>query len=229
MEYKMSELCELGNVSKSTVLYYIKEGLLPEARKIKSNVHRYNDEHLELIRYIKYMQQEMGSSIEQIKGVLKHKNQSFSSSFSMVSSLMQTLSGVSEETPRLSKSEFIKKYDFDHELIDHLLETKILLPIGEDVFTDKEAAIVHVVQRFKELNVEITLLEKYAECAHSLSQYEYELQQALCQKRTDENFHMLWQMMLDTLFNARIYIFNRSIHNSLTDVLKKELSTKSVD
>ena len=73
MEYKMSELVAKTNVPKSTILYYIKEGLLPEPIKVKANVHKYSDEHVELIRYIKYMQETMGSSIEQIKLVLKNK------------------------------------------------------------------------------------------------------------------------------------------------------------
>ena len=70
MEYKISEVVKLTGVPKSTILYYIKEGLLPEAKKIKSNVHRYSDEHIELIKYIKYMQHEMQASIEQIRHIL---------------------------------------------------------------------------------------------------------------------------------------------------------------
>mgnify|MGYP000043967683 CR=1 FL=1 len=57
MEYKISELVAKTGVPKSTILYYIREGLLPEAKKIKSNVHRYSDEHIELIHYIKYMKE----------------------------------------------------------------------------------------------------------------------------------------------------------------------------
>lgn len=62
MEYKISELVSKTNVPKSTILYYIREGLLPEAKKIKSNVHRYNDEHVELIKYILYMKEEETTS-----------------------------------------------------------------------------------------------------------------------------------------------------------------------
>ena len=35
MEYKISELVAKTDVPKSTILYYIREGLLPEAKKIK--------------------------------------------------------------------------------------------------------------------------------------------------------------------------------------------------
>ena len=43
MEYKISEVVAITNVPKSTILYYIKEGLLPEAKKLKSNFHKYSD------------------------------------------------------------------------------------------------------------------------------------------------------------------------------------------
>ena len=83
MEYKISELVTKTKIPKSTILYYIKEGLLPEAKKIKSNVHRYSDEHLELIQYITYMKKHFGSSNEQLKDILQNKNQSFAASSSI--------------------------------------------------------------------------------------------------------------------------------------------------
>ena len=89
MEYKISELVAKTHVPKSTILYYIKEGILPEANKIKSNVHRYNDEHLELIRYIAYMKENFGTSNEQLKDVLQNKNQSFSTSLNRWSQLQK--------------------------------------------------------------------------------------------------------------------------------------------
>ena len=91
MEYKISQLVSLTNVPKSTILYYIREGMLPEAKKIKSNVHRYSDEHLELIKYIKYMKTNIGSSNDAIKTALQNKNRSFSTSFTMIEPLMNTL------------------------------------------------------------------------------------------------------------------------------------------
>lgn len=219
----MSELSALSNVSKSTILYYIREGLLPEARKIKSNVHRYSDEHLELIRYIKYMQHEMGSSIEQIKTILKQKNQSFSSSFSMLAPLMQTLSGISEETQRFTKEAFIVHYGFDSDQIDRLLEDGILLPTSENDFTEKEAVIIRLLKRYEEVGVNITLLRSYVHAAFELAVVESTLQKELCQKRKDDNFSFLWQIMLETLFTVKPYLFSRMTHNALAETLKKEI------
>ena len=56
MSYKMSELCELSQTPKSTILFYVKEGLLPEPVKVKDNVHQYGEDTLLMLNFIKYVQ-----------------------------------------------------------------------------------------------------------------------------------------------------------------------------
>ena len=227
MEYKISELVALTDVPKSTILYYIREGLLPEAKKLKSNVHRYNDEHIELIKYIKYMQQEMGSSNEQIKAALQQKNQSLSSSYSMLAPLMQTLSDIPAGTKHYTKAEFIEHYGFESELLEQLLEDGILVPIGDDDFTDKEASIIRLIEKFQEVGVECSVIKEYVHHAKSLSEIEHQIQLKLCSVRSDENFSTLWKIMLETLFNAKKYIFSRYTHKVLFKALKDEISRNS--
>lgn len=223
MDYKISELVELTHVPKSTILYYIKEGLLPEAQKLKSNVHRYNEEHVELIKYIKYMQQEMGSSIEQIKGILQHKNQSMASSFSMLAPLMETLSGIPATAKHYTRQEFIDYFDVEPVLLEQLLSDGILVPTGKDDFTDKEASIIRLVEDYLEIGLDYTLLKTYVNQAKAMADLERQLQQQLCKKRTDENFSILWKIMFETLFNAKSYLFSRYTHKGLMEVLQEEI------
>ena len=70
MEYKISEVVAKTGVPKSTILYYIKEGLLPEARKLKPNVHRYNDEHVERLRYIGSIVLGLNDALVELTGAL---------------------------------------------------------------------------------------------------------------------------------------------------------------
>lgn len=223
MEYKISELVSLTDVPKSTILYYIKEGLLPEAKKLKSNVHRYNDEHLELIKYIKYMKQELGSSNEQIKTALQNKNKSFSSSFSMLAPLMQTLSSVSKDEKHFTKSEFIQHYDVDSSLLEKLLDDGILVLTNDNDFTQKEASIIRLIEDFNELGIDYEIIKKYVSHAKELSELEHKIQLKLCSARTDENFSTLWKIMFGTLLNAKEYLFSRYTHKVLFKALKDEL------
>lgn len=226
MDYKISELVELTHVPKSTILYYIKEGLLPEAQKLKSNVHRYSEEHVELIKYIKYMQQEMGSSIEQIKGILQNKNQSMASSFSMLAPLMETLSGIPSSAKHYTKQEFIDYFDVEPALLNQLLEDTILVPTNKDDFTDKEASIIRLIEDYIEIGLDYTLLKAYVIQAKAMADLECQLQKQLCKRRTDENFSTLWKIMFETLFNAKSYLFSRYTHQGLMEVLQDEINKK---
>ncbi len=225
MDYKMSDLVTKTNVPKSTILYYIKEGLLPEARKIKANVHKYSDEHIELIKYIKYMQDKMGSSIDEIKLALKSKNESFSSSYSMLAPLMNTLSGESTTLQHYTRSEFIEYFDIDERLLEQLLNDNILIPLDENNFTQREASIINLVEDFIEVGVDYTVLKEYVKHAKIISELEQKMQKDLCRAKSEDNFSTLWKIMFETLFNTKEYIFNRStykvLHQSLKDELKK--------
>jgi len=223
VEYKISEVVAKTNIPKSTILYYIKEGLLPEAKKIKSNVHKYNDEHIELIKYIKYMQEKMGSSIDEIKLALENKNDSFSGSYSMLAPLMNTLSGESTTLKHYTKSEFIEYFDIDSILLDKLINDNILMPIKEDDFTQKEAFIINLVENFMEVGVDYTVLKEYVKHAKIIAELEQKMQKDLCTAKNEDNFSTLWKIMFETLFNTKEYIFNRSTYKVLYKSLKNEL------
>ena len=226
MRYKISELVSKTGVSKSTILYYIREGLLPEAVKLKANVHRYSDEHLEMIKYIKYMKQEMGSSNEQIKNALEKKNQSFLSSYSMLAPLMQTLSGITPQMDHYTQKELLDMYGFNEDLINKLLQDEIVSPIKSDDFTQKDVGVISLVLLFEELGLEYEILKKYVTYAKELAALEQELQEKLCSVRDEDNFSMLWKVMFETLFNTKEYIFKRHTHKRMLHMLKKELKEK---
>ena len=223
MEYKISELVAKTNVPKSTILYYIREGLLPEAKKLKSNVHRYSEEHLELIKYIKYMKEQIGSSNEQIKNALQNKNQSISSSSSMLEPLMNTLSAIPVNAIHYTKEQFIENFSIDENVLEKLLRDKILLPLNENSFTDKEVSIINLVEYFQEVGVDYEVLKSYVEHASALAKLEHTMQVQLCASRNEDNFSILWKIMFETLFNAKDYIFKRHTYKVLFDALKNEI------
>ena len=223
LEYKISELVEKTQVPKSTILYYIKEGLLPEAKKIKSNVHRYSDEHIERIRYIKYMKEQIGSTNEQIKFALQNQNQSFSSSATMLQPLMHTLSEIPLDARHFTKKAFIAHFHVDTTLLETLLNDGILLPLNENDYTQREASIIKLVNDFKEVGVEYSILKAYVHHAKALSELEYQMQTQLCDARNDKNFSMLWKIMFESLFNAKSYLFNRNTYRVLLNAVKNEI------
>ncbi len=73
---KISELVQRTGVSRETVHYYIREGLLPKPRKRGRNVADYADGYVERIRLIKEFQDRYFLPLAVIKNILKHQRKS---------------------------------------------------------------------------------------------------------------------------------------------------------
>lgn len=222
MEYKISQLVALTGVPKSTILYYIREGMLPEAKKIKSNVHVYNEEHLELIKYIKYMKNNIGSSNDDIKIALKNKNSSLATSLGMIEPLMNTLSLVSIDETFYTKEEFIKHFKVEKKLLDKLLKEGVLVPLSEEQYTARDATLIELVESFISVGVEYEIIKTYVHHAKAIAELERKMQQQLCNVRTDDNFTTLWEILFNSLFKAKEYVFNRYTYKTFLKALKED-------
>ena len=74
---KISELIQRTGVSKETIHYYIREGVLHRPRKTGRNSAEYNESHVERIRTIKALRENYYLPIPVIKKLItKHKKQS---------------------------------------------------------------------------------------------------------------------------------------------------------
>ncbi len=73
---KIRELVRHTGVSKETVHYYIREGLLPKPRKQGRNVAEYDDGYVERIRFIKELQDRHFFPLAVIKNILKEQKKS---------------------------------------------------------------------------------------------------------------------------------------------------------
>ncbi len=68
---KIGELVKQTQVSKETIHYYVREGLLPRPRKLGKNVAEYNESYVDRIRLIKEFQDHCFLPLSVIKRVLK--------------------------------------------------------------------------------------------------------------------------------------------------------------
>jgi DNA-binding transcriptional MerR regulator len=73
---KISELVQRTHVSKETVHYYVREGLLPKPRKRGRNIADYDAGYVERIRLIKELQDRYFLPLAIIKNILKYQKKS---------------------------------------------------------------------------------------------------------------------------------------------------------
>jgi len=73
---KIRDLVERTGVSRETVHYYIRDGLLPKPRKRGRNIADYDDSYVERIRMIKELQDNYFLPLAVIKNILKNRKKS---------------------------------------------------------------------------------------------------------------------------------------------------------
>ena len=71
---KMNELAAATGVPKSTILFYLGQGLLPQPRKTSPNMAYYEPSSVERIRLIQQMQERHRLSLSEIKQCLDDEN-----------------------------------------------------------------------------------------------------------------------------------------------------------
>lgn len=73
---KIRDLVKHTGVTKETIHYYIREGILPKPRKQGRNIAEYDDSYVERIRFIKELQERYFFPLGVIKNILKHQKKS---------------------------------------------------------------------------------------------------------------------------------------------------------
>ncbi|CAA6820270.1 MAG: Transcriptional regulator, MerR family [uncultured Sulfurovum sp.] len=205
MSLKMKHLMEKTGESKSTILFYVKEGLLPEPKKPKPNLHLYDESCINIIKFIKYLQSQFSYTIAQIQGVFKENKFTFSDDFSMMLRSLELMGGSPsdiwyEDEDFLELSELTQK-----ELNDYI--AKGWLFKQEKGFSSKELKLVALFKRAKALNLDEKLFDTYVESAIKMAEIEYELGSEMLESdKTRNNEH--YELLFDSILTLKPYIFN---------------------
>ena len=121
MNYKMSELYELSQTPKSTILFYVKEGLLPEPVRVKDNVHQYGEETLLMLNFIKYVQSNFHLSLKEVKALTQQKGFSFKRCYEALFDSLDTFMG-SNFAQTLSASEACERLGISQAELDKFIK-----------------------------------------------------------------------------------------------------------
>lgn len=118
MGIKMATLTEKSGVTKSTILFYLKEGLLPEPEKPKPNVHLYHDSSIAILRFIKYLQEHLNYSITEIKSIMIDNKIDFEDDSDVVVNYLVAMSGLTKEKEIKDIRQRAKAFDIDDSLFE---------------------------------------------------------------------------------------------------------------
>jgi len=205
MAIKMKELTSQSGESKSTILYYIKEGLLPEPSKPKPNVHLYDEACVDIIKFIKYLQSNFSYSIADIKQIFEHSDMDLDGSFEMmINSLEIATAGV--DTTRYSADEFKQKAGIGDEVLEEYLQKGYIFQ-KDGKFSNTELEMVKILQNIAELGLDMNLIDSYVSNAKEIASIENETGARMFNQTQDEDSRH-YEMLFDLILKLKPYIYN---------------------
>ena len=196
---------EATGESKSTILFYVKEGLLPEPEKPKPNLHLYDESCINIIKFIKYLQNQFSYSIAQIKTVFSENKFTFSDDFSMMLRSLELMAG-SPNVKWYNNEDFLELTNLREEELNEYL-SKGWLFRQERGFSTQELKLVELFKRAKKLKLNKKLFDTYVSSAIKMAKIEYALGSELLESdKTRNNEH--YELLFDSILTLKPYIFN---------------------
>lgn len=167
---KMNDLVKLTNTPKSTILYYIKENLLPEPYKDKPNFHLYDEKCVRLIELIKYLQSHFKASISQIKTLFAQPDFDSENPYQSLIRFMPLIMGAENEI--CTPADLCHEFGLSRAQLNNYVEQGLLSPRG-GLFTETERTMLGIYARSS--TAEQQLIQRYIDIAKQLAELEMAL------------------------------------------------------
>jgi DNA-binding transcriptional MerR regulator len=219
MALKMKELMALSDESKSTILFYIKEGLLPEPQKPKPNVHLYDESCVQILKFIKYLQHNFSYSILEIKSIFDDNHFDFDGSFEMMVRSLELISG-GRDNQWYTQKEFLSLLNMDEKKLEEYQKKGYLFERAKG-FSSKEVEIAEILERAVSLGLDCSLLDAYVKDAKVLAQKENEAGSTLL-KDDKESHNARYELLFDLVLTLKPYIFNMHTVQTHKNIIKKD-------
>lgn len=128
---KISELVKKTGVSKETIHYYIREGLLRKPRKTGRNVAQYSEEYVEQIRTIKALQDNHYLPLAVIRKILKRNRKATPAeraSLNIVTEHFRPIDRLMTEKDLEGRKAYLKATGLGEKWLEKLVEWEIITP-----------------------------------------------------------------------------------------------------
>ncbi len=186
---KMSKLVKLSGVPKSTILYYIKEGLLPEPDKPKSNLHLYDEKCILYLDFIGYLQKNFNSSIAEIKAIFSHDNFNIDSPYKSIIAMSDILFGTNY-TKNYTSKQICEEFGINDETLQRLIDDGFLFKRNEK-FSQTEKSMLDIILNAN--SQELELVKRYVSCSKELAKLEVQIGLS---KKTDLELKRFFDILL---------------------------------
>jgi DNA-binding transcriptional MerR regulator len=192
--YKISQLSNLTNISKYTIAFYDKKGLLPNTINTSKNMKYYPKISITVLNIIKYLKQRHNFSIDYIKELFDYFNIDFNNQTNLI---IQSIEMISNDIKHPIKSKDLDKYGLKDAINYGLLDKK-------DIYFKKEVQILKIFHNLQQYSIAKDLIKAYIKQAKKLAILEKEVSNTVLK----EHGGLPEVLVLDVLHLLKPFIFN---------------------
>lgn len=205
---KMKDLVRATGTPKSTILHYLRQGLLPPPSRTSRNMAYYDPACVERIAFIKTMQRKHRLPLAEIWELLAGlKNSGEIASFM---ELNAAIFGRQIDKELVDQGEFCRATGLTQGEISSLVTSKLLMPLQPDLFDKEDIIIGRTLKRALQQGLAPQHLDFYRRLAEKIVDEEVAMRRRLTGHLPVEQDVALSREMVSWARALRIYIIDRT-------------------
>lgn len=159
---RMKALVDATGAPKSTILYYVQQGLLPEPVKTSQNMAYYDPRCITRIRYIQNLQRRHRLSLSEIRKLLADRGPE-DADLTIYVELNDIIFGPSKAENLIDEGGFCRATGLTPEQVRSLVKHRLLLPMTQGFFDQDDVRIGQIYSRILESGLHPRELVYYVE------------------------------------------------------------------
>jgi DNA-binding transcriptional MerR regulator len=174
---KMNELANAAGVPKSTILFYLAQGLLPAPEKTSANMAYYDPACVDRLRHIQRLQKRHRLSLGEIRRMLEEHPDPLDLSLGL--ELNDIVFGRGRPDQQVRSREFLRRTGLSRAQLALLLEARLLQPLERGRFDPEDIEMGRMYRQALEAGVRAGDLSYYVEFGEMIVDREMALRSRL--------------------------------------------------
>lgn len=210
----MKDLREKTGLPSSTINYYLRNGLLPKPVKTGKNMAWYPPSTISRLNLIKKLQEKNRLTIQEISEIVNKKDHG--DELYVMETLHELVFG--EISDRLyDREEFLKLSNLKEDVLDKLLELKVLIPGGNVLFDETDLFMAKFMTKLEKMGLNPEDLGFYPKAAEIISKDEMRLRKKLTADKSPEKNAEITSKLTDLGRKYRVYILERLFQEKILE------------
>ncbi|MDD9303590.1 MAG: MerR family transcriptional regulator [Desulfobacter sp.] len=217
---KMKELADAAGVAKSTILLYVKKGLLPRPVKTSPNMAYYDPACVDRIGFIKKIQASHRLPLAAIKGLFREMDKG--RDITPLLELQSTVFGGAAQ--KMDAADFAKASGLGPEQLDRLCRLGLIIPLEPALFDEHDLELALQLKSCMERGLDPDDLAFYPKFAKQIVAAEIGLRESYTQGLGYKENALLTLELTRMARGLRAYVIDRTLQKKLIGFkgLKKE-------